>query len=110
MQEERRAPLLLGRPLAAGATQRLPSGDPGAGSTAITDTNHGYAAFSVDGGPPEEPVSHHHPFRVGAQRVYLSPELGPGEHTLTAAVTGDGPAGSGDAIVTIDRAEVYPAP
>ncbi|MFE6451067.1 glycoside hydrolase family 43 protein [Nocardiopsis dassonvillei] len=157
----------LGRPLAAGATQRLPSGDPGAGSTAVNDTDtgqggprvsyegdwttgdrcgahcfhgddhytaqagatatyhftgsriavygsldtdHGYATFSVDGGPPSEPVSYHHPFRVGEQRVYLSPELGPGEHTLTVTVTGDGPAESSDAIVTVDRAEVYPAP
>ncbi|PSK95902.1 GH43 family beta-xylosidase [Murinocardiopsis flavida] len=156
----------LGRPLAAGATQRLPSGDPGAGSTAIDDkdtgttgnrvsykgdwtagatcgahcfygddhytaqagatatyhftgsriavygsldTDHGYATFSVDGGPPSDPVSYHNPLRVGEQRTYLSPELGPGEHTLTVTVTGDRPEGATDSIVTIDRAEVYPA-
>ncbi|WP_275101186.1 hypothetical protein [Nocardiopsis dassonvillei] len=42
--------------------------------------------------------------------MYLSPEPGPGEHTLTVTATGDGPAESSGAIVTIDRAEVYPAP
>ncbi|SPO06068.1 uncharacterized protein DNG_08757 [Cephalotrichum gorgonifer] len=155
----------LGVPLAAGATQKLPSGDPGPGSTAINDddigesglrvsyegdwkdgpscgptcfygddhyskeagatatyhftgsriavygslgADHGYATFSLDGGPPTEPVTYYNALRVGEQRRYLSPELEPGEHTLVVTVTGDKPEDATDYYVTIDRAEVYP--
>lgn len=156
----------LGKPLAVGASQRLPSGDPGAGCTAIDDSDtsvngprvsyegdwitgsrcgvtcfngddhysnqadatatyhftgtriavygslgpdHGYASFSVDGGPPSDRMSYYHEFRIGEQRTYLSTELEFGDHTLTVVVTGEKPGNATDAYITIDRAEVYPA-
>ncbi|WP_245930399.1 glycoside hydrolase family 43 protein [Allonocardiopsis opalescens] len=157
----------LGTPLAAGATQALPSGDPGPGAVAINDswtgggnlqvsysggwtygstcgnscfygddhytaqagatatfrftgtrialyssvdTDHGTATFSIDGGPPSAPVSFYSSIRVGEQPVYVSPRLGPGSHTLTVRVTGEHVPAASDAIVTVDRAEVYGSP
>jgi GH43 family beta-xylosidase len=153
----------LGRPRGAGATQTLPSGDPGSanywindfdtgtglnqveyagtwnsgsgcgnqcfwgndhwsGETdasatirftgtkvallSVVDTGNGIAAISIDGGA-EQRIDYYSSIRVGEQRVYVSPTLATGPHTLKIRVTGDKNAASTNAVVSLDRIEVY---
>ncbi|WP_163508845.1 glycoside hydrolase family 43 protein [Fodinicola acaciae] len=154
----------FGSPLAAGATQNLPAGDPGsqqgwinddgrtsgdgaiayagdgwlsgggcgvqcfwsddhwngtAGATAtysftgtqiallsVRDTNYGYAALSIDGGP-ETTIDLYSSIRMGEQVNYVSPRLAAGSHTLRVRVTGDKDGASSGTLVEIDRAEIY---
>ncbi|CAI4214947.1 unnamed protein product [Parascedosporium putredinis] len=90
----------LGKPLAAGATQRLPSGDPGPGAIAIDDfsTTQGKYYISYTGSWTEGKT---------CGRVYLSPKLSAGAHTLTITVTGNKPESATNSYITVDRAEVY---
>ncbi|MEV0779773.1 glycoside hydrolase family 43 protein [Streptomyces sp. NPDC050433] len=73
----------------------------------VKDTGNGIAAISVDGGP-EQRVDYYGTPRVGEQLQYISPKLAPGSHTLTVRVTGEKNPASGAAIISVDRAEVYP--
>jgi GH43 family beta-xylosidase len=153
----------LGRPRGAGATQTLPSGDPGSanywindfdtgtglnqveyagtwnsgsgcgnqcfwgndhwsGETdasatirftgtkvallSVVDTGNGIAAISIDDGP-EQRIDYYSSIRVGEQRIYVSPTLANGPHTLKIRVTGDKNAASTNTVISLDRIEVY---
>ena len=148
----------LGRPLAAGATQNLPSGDPGSANYWINDTGspvvysgswssgsgcgnqcfwgndhwsgqtnasatirfngtkvallsvldsgNGIAAISIDGGP-EQRIDYYSGIRVGEQRIYVSPTLPTGPHTLRVRVTGEKNPTSTNTVISLDRIEVY---
>jgi GH43 family beta-xylosidase len=153
----------LGRPRGAGATQTLPSGDPGSanywindfdtgtglnqveyagtwnsgsgcgnqcfwgndhwsGETdasatirftgtkvallSVVDTGNGIAAISIDDGP-EQRIDYYSSIRVGEQRIYVSPTLANGPHTLKIRVTGDKNTASTNTVISLDRIEVY---
>ncbi len=73
----------LGQPLALGATQDLPAGDPGPstftgtqlGLLSVRDTGNGIAAISVDNGA-EQRLDFYGAIRVGEALNYLSPAAG----------------------------------
>jgi hypothetical protein len=72
---------------------------------AVTDSKHGIAAVSIDGGP-ETLVDLYSPSRIGDVLVWTSPVLPAGVHTLKIRVTGTKNPASSDYYVIIDRAEI----
>ena len=69
------------------------------------DPGHGIAAVAIDRKKPTL-VDYYAPTRRGKQAVYTSPELRPGEHTLTLRLTGKKNAAATDTSVTVDGAAV----
>ena len=76
---------------------------------AVTDSKHGIAAVSIDGGP-ETLVDLYSPNRTGDVPVWRSPVLAAGTHTLKIRVTGTKNAASSYHWITIDRAEITGSP
>ena len=72
---------------------------------AVTDSKHGIAAVSIDGGP-ETLVDLYSPSRIGDVLVWKSPVLSAGVHTLKIRVTGTKNPASSNYYVTIDRTEI----
>ena len=73
----------------------------------VKDVGNGIAGISVDGGG-EQRVDYYGRPRVGEELQWVSPKLNPGSHTVKVRVTGDKNPQSGSAVISIDRAEVYP--
>ncbi|QMU69800.1 right-handed parallel beta-helix repeat-containing protein [Streptacidiphilus sp. P02-A3a] len=74
---------------------------------AVTDTEHGIASVSVDGGPATL-VDLYAATRKGDVDVWNSKPLAEGTHTLTITVTGTKNAASTGTYVTLDRLVVSP--
>lgn len=73
---------------------------------AVTDTNGGIAAVSVDGGA-ETPVDLYGSSRVGNSPVWASPTLSPGSHTVAVRVTGTKNPSATNSYVCLDRVDIY---
>ncbi len=71
----------------------------------VTDANHGMLACSVDGGP-ESVVDEYSPTRAVGVRMWSSPTLSRGEHTLTVRVTGQSNPQSRYMWAAIDRVDI----
>lgn len=73
----------------------------------VRDVGNGIAAISIDGGPETRHDYYSSP-RQGQVMNYRTPELPPGDHTVTVRVTGERNPNSGSTVISIDRAEVWP--
>lgn len=73
----------------------------------VRDVGNGIAAISIDGGPETRHDYFSSP-RQGQVMNYRTPKLPPGEHTVTVRVTGEKNPRSSSAVISIDRAEVWP--
>ncbi|MGN9813431.1 glycoside hydrolase family 30 protein [Micromonospora sp. BQ11] len=67
--------------------------------------NHGIAAVSIDNGT-EMGVDYYAPTRVDNVRLWTSPKLTPGAHTLKIRVTGTRNPAATNTYVTVDRVDV----
>ena len=70
----------------------------------VTDSNHGIVGISIDGGE-ESLVDEYSAGRIVGARLWTSPTLPSGEHTLTIRVTGTSNPQSRYIWATIDRIE-----
>lgn len=73
----------------------------------VRDVGNGIAAISVDGGP-ETTHDYYSSPRQGQVMNYRTPELPPGDHVVKVRVTGQQNPDSSSAVISIDRAEVWP--
>ena len=71
----------------------------------VTDSNHGIVGIAVDGGA-ESLIDEYSANRVAGARLWSSPTLASGEHTLTIRVTGTSNPLSRYGWATIDRVEI----
>jgi len=76
---------------------------------AVTDSSHGIAAVSIDGGA-ETMVDEYSASRIGDVPVWTSPRLSSGTHTIRVRVTGTKQSASTNDWVTVDRFEVADQP
>ena len=76
---------------------------------AVTDSSHGIAAVSVDGGA-ETMVDEYSASRTGDVPVWTSPRLASGTHSIRVRVTGTKQSASTNDWVTVDRFEVADQP
>jgi hypothetical protein len=74
-----------------------------------TDAHHGIGEVSIDGGP-RTPVDFYSPTRVGQVRVWTSPPLASGPHTLLLRVTGTRRTQSSDTVVPTDAVAITAEP
>lgn len=73
----------------------------------VRDVGNGIAAISIDGGTETRHDYYSSP-RQGQVMNYRTPELPAGDHTVTVRVTGEKNPDSSSAVISIDRAEVWP--
>jgi hypothetical protein len=76
---------------------------------AVTDSSHGIAAVSIDGGT-ETLVDEYSATRAGDVSIWTSPRLASGTHTIRVRVTGTKQTAATNDWVTVDRFEIADQP